>query len=558
MKHTLLILGLLWALGASGQIYINSFTFGGGAPPATLLLDDYPNAAAAYSLRKLRTAYTGNCIEVRRSNDNTTSNIGFSGNYLDTAALKTFCGSNSCFVRTWYDQSTNARNVIQTADNTRQPRIVNAGTIERRNGQCTVFFDGTNDVLQITGLSSITAPVTTFTVHTYQSIASPSSFPYVYDHGNDDFILDDNAGAGSLVMKIYNGASVVSNIGTINVQYLTYALFNTTSSVFTINTSTFTGSTGTRTGEALTLAANGGLVAGGFFNGNIQEFVTYFSNQSTNQANIRANINSFYNVYWDGSQQGLLDQYPGAAAAYSLRALNSAYTGALIRVRRANDSAESDIFATYSGYLDTVALKNFCAGTDCFVRTWYDQSTNARNAIQTTNNIQPQIVTAGNLYYNNGRPCINANTSFRFLTTTSAVTFTAYYASVVSNVTGTFGGYAHIIGLEGSPFNQFYRPSGNWRYFASSDFATNVTFASGQRLLTFVDNNTNTVIHVNGVSNTTINATPNVTNQNIRIIGYSDSGAMQGDFQECIFYTSNQSSNRTGIESNINSFYNIY
>ena len=192
MKHTLLIFGLLWALGASGQIYINSFTFG-AAPAATLLLDDYPGAAAAYSLRLLRTAYTGNCIEVRRSNDNTTSNIGFSGNYLDTAALKTFCGSNSCFVRTWYDQSTNARNVIQTADNTRQPRIVNAGTIERRNGQCTVFFDGTNDVLQITGLSSITAPVTTFTVHTYQSIASPSSFPYVYDHGSDDFILDDNA-----------------------------------------------------------------------------------------------------------------------------------------------------------------------------------------------------------------------------------------------------------------------------------------------------------------------------------------------------------------------------
>ena len=296
MKHTLLIFGLLWALGASGQIYINSFTFG-AAPAATLLLDDYPGAAAAYSLRLLRTAYTGNCIEVRRSNDNTTSNIGFSGNYLDTAALKTFCGSNSCFVRTWYDQSTNARNVIQTADNTRQPRIVNAGTIERRNGQCTVFFDGTNDALQITGLSSITAPVTTFTVHTYQSIASPSSFPYVYDHGSDDFILDDNAGAGSLVMKIYNGSSVVSNIGTINVQYLTYALFNTTSSVFTINTSTFTGSTGTRTGEAITLAANGGLVAGGFFNGNIQEFVTYFSNQSTNQANIRANINSFYNAY---------------------------------------------------------------------------------------------------------------------------------------------------------------------------------------------------------------------------------------------------------------------
>jgi hypothetical protein len=35
-----------------------------------LLLDDYPNAAVAYSLRKLRTDYTGNSIRVRRSSDN--------------------------------------------------------------------------------------------------------------------------------------------------------------------------------------------------------------------------------------------------------------------------------------------------------------------------------------------------------------------------------------------------------------------------------------------------------------------------------------------------------
>ena len=35
------------------------------------LLDSYPNATAAYSLRKLRRAYTGDSIEVRRSSDNT-------------------------------------------------------------------------------------------------------------------------------------------------------------------------------------------------------------------------------------------------------------------------------------------------------------------------------------------------------------------------------------------------------------------------------------------------------------------------------------------------------
>ena len=41
--------------------------------------------------------------------------------------------------------------------------------------------------------------------------------------------------------------------------------------------------------------------------------------------------------------QGLLDVYPNAAAAYSLRLLREAYSGSAIRVRRSSDSAEQDI-----------------------------------------------------------------------------------------------------------------------------------------------------------------------------------------------------------------------
>jgi hypothetical protein len=42
-----------------------------------LLLDLYPNAAVAYSLRKLRNAYTGPAIRVRRSVDNADQDFGF-------------------------------------------------------------------------------------------------------------------------------------------------------------------------------------------------------------------------------------------------------------------------------------------------------------------------------------------------------------------------------------------------------------------------------------------------------------------------------------------------
>jgi hypothetical protein len=59
------------------------------------LLDLYPNAALAYSLRKLRTAYSGNAIRVRRFVDNTEEDFGFDTNGdLDIAGIESFFGNN--------------------------------------------------------------------------------------------------------------------------------------------------------------------------------------------------------------------------------------------------------------------------------------------------------------------------------------------------------------------------------------------------------------------------------------------------------------------------------
>ena len=95
---------------------------------------------AAFGLRRLSSSYTGNAIQVRRSSDNTTQNIGFtaSGN-LDTAALKTFVGANNGFVSIWYDQSGNGRNATQ-ATNGSQPQIVSSGSVNRRNSIPTLSF----------------------------------------------------------------------------------------------------------------------------------------------------------------------------------------------------------------------------------------------------------------------------------------------------------------------------------------------------------------------------------------------------------------------------------
>jgi len=111
-----------------------------------LLLDTYGGAAAAYSLRKLRTAYAGAAIRVRRSSDSAEQDFGFLNDVLDTAAMLSWVnqlGTAEGFVTTWYDQSGNARNATQ-ATATNQPRIVASGVVE--DG---IRFDGNNDMLTV-------------------------------------------------------------------------------------------------------------------------------------------------------------------------------------------------------------------------------------------------------------------------------------------------------------------------------------------------------------------------------------------------------------------------
>jgi hypothetical protein len=85
--------------------------------------------AAAYSLRKVSSSYSGNAIQIRRSLDNATLNIGFDGSgNLDSAALLAFVGVQDGYVSIWYDQSGNDRHLVK-ADLNQQPRIVSNGIL---------------------------------------------------------------------------------------------------------------------------------------------------------------------------------------------------------------------------------------------------------------------------------------------------------------------------------------------------------------------------------------------------------------------------------------------
>lgn len=100
---------------------------------------------------------------------------------------------------------------------------------------------------------------------------------------------------------------------------------------------------------------------------------------------------------------GLLNEYSGAAAAYSLRLLDNTYTGDAIVVRRASDNTTQSI-GFVNNELDTATLESFCSGTDGFVTTWYDQSGNLSHIYSAIASEQPQIVQNGTTIKENNKP----------------------------------------------------------------------------------------------------------------------------------------------------------
>jgi hypothetical protein len=312
MRFTFVIL-LFCCLGADAQMIIKAHANYRpyAVAAANLLLDDYSGAAAAYSLRKLRTAYTGNAIRVRRSNDNTEQDIGFTASGdLDTASLKTFVGANSGFVTTWYDQSTNARNATQsTAAN--QPRIINSGVVERRNTKVTVIFDGTNDHLSGDNVATdITGEDKPFSILSVVSKADRTGNESTYGLGNsadnNPLILPISYFDTSYRFFIRQTGTIAplidARVGSIviNTQYLlsnfsnglSYNLYrnNTFLSGQSYNTTTITLNTATIGAVRRTTTID-------FINGDIQEIIIYASDQSTNRTGLSTNINSYYAIY---------------------------------------------------------------------------------------------------------------------------------------------------------------------------------------------------------------------------------------------------------------------
>ena len=252
------------------------------------------SAAVAYGLRLLTVVYTGKCVNIRRSSDNATQDIGFdgSGNF-NTATFSAFVGGGSGYVTTWYDQSGNANNAAQaTAAN--QPQL----SLTDVNGLPTLIFASSGvDVLTAGSTVAITASAWSAAV-VAERTASFTSNQVAFGWPTGTFPL------GLGFSNAANTAAIV-NFGHTNVtaaaaDNVAHSIIGVSSSSGSVQTLTVDGgvTTGTGTGTASESAVpSAGILPsyGDPLSGNLSEAIMFNSSISpTSQALIAANQKAYW------------------------------------------------------------------------------------------------------------------------------------------------------------------------------------------------------------------------------------------------------------------------
>jgi len=289
------------------------------------LLDNYPNAHHAYSLRKLRSAYVGACLRVRRTTaspvTSTQVDVGFDTNgvvsfsspisnqtgtvtnatTLGQFAQGTVDGLTASVINvvTWYDQSGNNKNPTN-ATASQQPRLVNVvagiATLETSGGKVAVrFIKSSSNNLNIADTSAfinnmssywVGAFVTTVINQIGYSLAIGNRYYFPYIPGANTFAgYDTSATAMQIEVGVTTSRRLYEILAPSPLNILAVQSWNNgvlytqdlLAPAFAI--------------QNITLGTGGTL----YYNGYIQEVIGYQLN--TNREGIENNINTYWQIY---------------------------------------------------------------------------------------------------------------------------------------------------------------------------------------------------------------------------------------------------------------------
>ena len=298
----------------------------------------------------------------------------------------------------------------------------------------------------------------------------------------------------------------------------------------------------------------------------------------------------------DAATSGFLFTYSGASVAYSVRQLNN-NAPYVLRVRRqtgagnpGNDD-EADVkfdttltpaaisldspvnnfsaggsnatnlgeFFNATGYTDADSLTSVADG---FVDGWYDLTGNQDHAEQTTPVNQPQIfdsASATDLITENGKPGIEFTAAENMVFTSTDI----YSFFIVSRPTTLNTGSTNFaVGLSTALKGVVVAGDSSSRQARAQTNTgtlniTGIGVSTAQSLVDYVTTGTTGKLRYNGANEVTGSATQ-ITVDQIGTADTSNFRVLNGPLQEIVMYPTNQDSNRSGIETDLNTYFGIF
>lgn len=188
------------------------------------LLDQMPNVnpSVAYSVRRLKNAYKGFALKIRRDDPTTDpeADVAFDANGVVSAnsmvtitiagssgyslgakvLLSTFCTGKDIYVVTWYDQSGNGNHASQSTV-ANQPVFVKAGALLTENGNPTIEFTGVHSSINLT-MSSLVS-LTNGSLLGVAKLVTPAASSGFADNGTYSYNINTFSNTGKFGVTQY-------------------------------------------------------------------------------------------------------------------------------------------------------------------------------------------------------------------------------------------------------------------------------------------------------------------------------------------------------------------
>lgn len=264
------------------------------------ILDIY-EGFIGYSMKLIKTSYTGPCCRVRRSSDNTEADIGFYRGWLDETALLNHCGNSNGFITKWYDQCENYDAIQNVASY--QPKIVSSGVVEKENGKPAWRYVSNQTWMSTTAFSSpLSQPLT---ISVVAKKLNPTSVVWYYSN------IEPNWSRLSLTWEYGGEVSYVQltapdiALALVDASNLTkhfLAVYNSSTSFLAIDGIPFDFypefiNTGTNSLEGLTIGNVWTGLDSGYPVHAMQELIVFNSNLSSEYSFITRDINYWFSIY---------------------------------------------------------------------------------------------------------------------------------------------------------------------------------------------------------------------------------------------------------------------